>query len=67
MEYYIRNFHIKEEKVYMGNAESFGRLWQVGDVVGVFLDLLDHTISKTYNFFMLFVRVYLCMQLFVRF
>jgi len=27
-------------------AESFGRQWQVGDVVGVFLDLIDRTISK---------------------
>ena len=39
-------FCLKEEKVYMGMAESFGRQWQVGDVVGVFLDLIDRTISK---------------------
>lgn len=39
-------FQLKEEKVYSGIAETFGRQWQVGDVVGVFLDLLDHTISK---------------------
>lgn len=28
-------------------AETFGKQWQVGDVVGVFLDLIDRTISKT--------------------
>lgn len=39
-------FCLKEEKVYCGVAESFGRQWQVGDVVGVFLDLIDRTISK---------------------
>lgn len=33
----------------MGTAESFGRQWQVGDVVGVFLDLMDHTISFSLN------------------
>lgn len=33
----------------MGTAESFGRQWQVGDVVGVFLDLMDHTISFSMN------------------
>ncbi|XP_065200353.1 ryanodine receptor [Planococcus citri] len=38
-----------EEKVYLGTAESFGRQWQVGDVVGVFLDLLDRTISFSLN------------------
>nr|AHW99829.1 ryanodine receptor [Sogatella furcifera] len=38
-----------EEKVYLGTGESFGRQWQVGDVVGVFLDLLDHTISFSLN------------------
>lgn len=32
--------------MYAGTSESFGRQWQVGDVVGVFLDLLDRTISK---------------------
>lgn len=32
--------------MYLGSAESFGKQWQVGDVVGVFLDLIDHTISK---------------------
>lgn len=39
-------FYFKEEKVYSGTAESFGKQWQVGDVVGVFLDLIDRTISK---------------------
>lgn len=37
---------LQEEKVYGGTAESFGKQWTVGDVVGVFLDLVDHTISK---------------------
>lgn len=32
--------------MYSNSAESFGKQWQVGDVVGVFLDLIDHTISK---------------------
>ena len=43
------NFVLKEEKVYSGTAETFGKQWQVGDVVGVFLDLIDRTISKTAN------------------
>nr|CAD7395326.1 unnamed protein product [Timema poppensis] len=38
-----------EEKVYCGSAESFGKQWQVGDVVGVFLDLIDRTISFSLN------------------
>ncbi|KAL0274261.1 UNVERIFIED_CONTAM: hypothetical protein PYX00_006731 [Menopon gallinae] len=38
-----------EEKVYCGTGESFGKQWQVGDVVGVFLDLLDRTISFSLN------------------
>ncbi|XP_014249566.1 ryanodine receptor isoform X2 [Cimex lectularius] len=38
-----------EEKISSGVAESFGRQWTVGDVVGVFLDLLDHTISFSLN------------------
>jgi len=38
---------LKEEKVYSGTAETFGKQWQIGDVVGVFLDLIDRTISKT--------------------
>ena len=40
-------FDLKEEKLYCGTAESFGKQWQVGDVVGVFLDLIDRTISKS--------------------
>jgi ryanodine receptor 2 len=40
-------FDLKEEKLYSGSAESFGKQWQVGDVVGVFLDLIDRTISKS--------------------
>jgi hypothetical protein len=37
---------LKEEKVYSGSAETFGKQWVVGDVVGVCLDLIDRTISK---------------------
>lgn len=33
-----------------GTAEAFGKQWQVGDVVGVFLDLIDKTISKRQSF-----------------
>lgn len=40
---------LQEEKVYAGSAESFGKQWVPGDVVGVFLDLVDHTISKDLN------------------
>lgn len=36
--------------MYCNTAESFGKQWQVGDVVGVFLDLIDHTISKNIIF-----------------
>ncbi len=35
-----------EEKVHLGVAESYGRAWHVGDVIGVFLDLADRTISE---------------------
>ncbi|XP_044016394.1 ryanodine receptor isoform X3 [Aphidius gifuensis] len=38
-----------EEKVYSGTGETFGKQWQIGDVVGVFLDLIDHTISFSLN------------------
>ncbi|XP_046400098.1 ryanodine receptor isoform X3 [Ischnura elegans] len=38
-----------EEKVYCGTAETFGKQWQVGDIVGVFLDLIDRTISFSLN------------------
>lgn len=38
--------YFKEEKVFSGSTESFGKQWAVGDVVGVFLDLIDKTISK---------------------
>jgi ryanodine receptor 2 len=36
----------QEEKLFGGSAESFGKQWGPGDIVGVFLDLVDHTISK---------------------
>lgn len=32
-----------------GAAESFGKQWVPGDLVGVFLDLIDHTISKKFT------------------
>ncbi|XP_017148736.1 ryanodine receptor isoform X2 [Drosophila miranda] len=38
-----------EEKVYGGNSESFGKQCGPGDIVGVFLDLADHTISFSLN------------------
>lgn len=42
----IETLTFKEEKVYSGSTESFGKQWAMGDVVGVFLDLIDKTISK---------------------
>ncbi|KAG5681994.1 hypothetical protein PVAND_011393 [Polypedilum vanderplanki] len=38
-----------EEKIFGGGAESFGKQWGPGDIVGVFLDLVDHTISFSLN------------------
>ncbi|CAH2061836.1 unnamed protein product, partial [Iphiclides podalirius] len=38
-----------EEKVFSSSTESFGKQWAVGDVVGVFLDLIDKTISFSLN------------------
>uniref|UniRef100_A0A182IRU9 Uncharacterized protein n=1 Tax=Anopheles atroparvus TaxID=41427 RepID=A0A182IRU9_ANOAO len=38
-----------EEKVSGGATESFGKQWVPGDIVGVFLDLVDHTISFSLN------------------
>ncbi|XP_049775985.1 ryanodine receptor [Schistocerca cancellata] len=38
-----------EVKYNCGQAETFGKQWQVGDVVGVFLDLVDRTISFSLN------------------
>jgi ryanodine receptor 2 len=38
-----------EEKVFGGSGESFGKQWVPGDIVGVFLDLVDHTISFSLN------------------
>lgn len=40
-----RQWLLQEEK-YSGGSESYGKQWTTGDVVGVFLDLIDHTISK---------------------
>ena len=37
---------ILQEEKYSGGSESYGKQWDIGDVVGVFLDLIDHTISK---------------------
>ncbi len=39
-------FVMQEEKFNAGSCESYGKQWEVGDCVGVFLDLVDHTISK---------------------
>lgn len=36
----------QEEKCHAGTMESYGHKWQVGDVVGVCLDLVDRTISE---------------------
>ncbi|XP_064091940.1 ryanodine receptor-like isoform X22 [Macrobrachium nipponense] len=38
-----------EEKWYAGVADSYGHKWQVGDVVGVCLDIVDRTISFSLN------------------
>ena len=38
-----------EEKVHAGLVETYGKVWHVGDVVGVFLDTADHTISKDFS------------------
>lgn len=48
--YILLIHHNQEEKISGGGAESFGKQWQPGDIVGVFLDLVDHTISKTVYF-----------------
>ena len=37
----------------MGGCESYGKQWNVGDVAGVFLDLVDRTISKSFITLML--------------
>lgn len=37
--------------MYASSTESFGKQWVPGDVVGVFLDLVDHTISKIHTNF----------------
>lgn len=34
-------------KVHGGSCESFGHRYEVGDVVGCFIDLMDRTISKS--------------------
>ncbi|CAG0896856.1 unnamed protein product, partial [Cyprideis torosa] len=38
-----------EEKGHAGSFESYGKQWQVGDVVGVMIDLVDRTISFSLN------------------
>ena len=35
-----------EEKTHGGVSDSYGKKWQVGDVVGVFLDINDKTIGN---------------------
>lgn len=44
--YLLSLFDSKEEKIYMGSTESYGKQWVEGDVIGVLLDLIDKTISK---------------------
>jgi len=34
-------------KVHAGTHESFGHKYQVGDIVGCFIDVADRTISKS--------------------
>ena len=36
----------QEEKLYAGVADTYGHKWQVGDIVGVCLDLVDRTVSE---------------------
>ena len=36
----------QELKCHRDENESYGKQWAVGDCVGVFLDMVDHTISK---------------------
>lgn len=43
-------FCVQEEKFVSGTGESFGKQWTAGDCVGVFLDLVDRTISKYSRF-----------------
>lgn len=40
--------NIQVTKVHLNTSEPFGRRYQVGDIVGIFLDLFDRTISE-YN------------------
>ena len=35
-----------EEKVHSAVCDSYGKRWLVGDVIGVFLDIQDRTISE---------------------
>ena len=35
-----------EEKVHSAVCDNYGKRWQVGDVIGVFLDIQDRTISE---------------------
>lgn len=39
----------REEKIHAGVYESYGKLWKPGDIVGVFLDLTDRTVSFSLN------------------
>ncbi|CAG0917146.1 unnamed protein product [Notodromas monacha] len=38
-----------EEKLFGGAAETYGKQWAAGDVIGVLLDLVDRTISFSLN------------------
>ena len=35
-----------EDKIHSAIAETYGKVWHPGDILGVFLDLTDRTISK---------------------
>ncbi len=35
-----------EEKVHSAVCDNYGKRWQVGDIIGVFLDIQDRTISE---------------------
>jgi len=35
-----------EEKVHSAVCDNYGKRWQIGDIIGVFLDIQDRTISK---------------------
>ena len=44
-----------EEKIFGGVRDTYGKKWQVGDIIGVFLDTNDRTIG---NFLLKFIIFY---------